>query len=373
MSNGLNQHFVPKFYFRLFTRGEKWIHLLRKGEDRISLEAPIKGECARHKFYGDPKIEHLFSKVEGQHSTVLRHLRDFAWQSSPPIRPADLARLHEAVLFQRSRTELEVEKNWPATQAFLLETFKEFVRRDPRIENPTMLLEEVEHGNIEFTQPTHERVALLIAAAIENAVLISDLDFHLLRNQTEYPFLFGDSPVVFCNTYYRNVTHRGVLGLTTPGLQIFFPLDSRTLLLMLDDQVYGGRSREPLIVDVHERCDVSQLNALQIHHSIDTVYFAEAGDRHYVSDLWDAHKHAVVPPKDRLEKRKGWLVNGKPVDEVLYQIFEPHLNIRLALSFIDCTPIPGSEYRFQRRSPELYQESKQKRHDRRSAAAKAKS
>lgn len=53
------------------------------------------------------------------------------------------------------------------------------------------------------------------------------------------PFIFGDAPVVFYNSYYRNVTARGVLGLQSPGLQIFFPLDSTTLLLLMDDKVYS--------------------------------------------------------------------------------------------------------------------------------------
>src|SRR5439155_16492895 len=108
--------------------------------------------------------------------------------------------------------------------------------------------------------------------------------------------------------------------------QIFYPLDSRTMLLLIDDQVYGGRYREPFLVDIDSRCDVSQLNALQLHHSLNAVYFADERDSDYVRDLWNAHKPMIVQPKSRLERRKGWLIDGKPVEDYLFQGFEPHLN-----------------------------------------------
>jgi hypothetical protein len=325
VANSVNQHFVPQFYFKLFTSGDRRIHLLHKKSERILLNASIKGQCARHRFYGPAEIEALFSPLESQHSAVLRHIRDLAWSPSPPpLESEHLARLWEALVFQRARTVLEGEKTTPANE---------------------------EHQGA---------VALSITTALESVLLISDLDVHVLRNLTDLPFVFGDAPVVFCNTYYRNVTHRGVLGYQTPGLQIFYPIDSRTLLMLLDDEVYGGRCREPFIVDLDQRCDVSQLNALQLHHSLDAIYFADARDQEYVGELWNAHKQAVVQPKLQLRNRKGWFNQGNECDDDLYHWFEPHLNFRLALSFIECSPIQPAQYAFRRRSPTLFHEVMQR-------------
>jgi Protein of unknown function (DUF4238) len=354
-----NQHFVPQFYFRMFTGGDRRIHVLHKKDERILLNASIKGQCARHRFYGPEEVEKSLCPLEGQQSAALREIRDLAWSSTPtPLEPHHLARVWEAVMLQRARTELEIAKISPASEELFLRMFTEHLKHAPGIEDRATLLEHVESGNIRITQEPQHVVALSVITAIKSCLLISDLDFHVLRNHTDYPFLFGDSPVVFYNTYYRNVTHRGVLGLQTPGLQIFYPIDSRTMIMLIDDQVYGGRYREPFLVDVDARSDVSQLNALQLHHSLHSVYFADAGNQGYVLDLWNAHKHAIVQPKSRMENRKGWLVDGKRVDDHLYHTFEPHLNIKLGLSFIKCTPIDPADYTFRRRSPELYEEHK---------------
>lgn len=354
-----NQHFVPQFYFKMFSGGDRRIHLLHKKDERIVLHASIKKQCARHKFYGSDDIEEALCRLEGQQSAALREIRDLAWSPTPiPLEPHHLARVWEAVMLQRARTELEIEKSTPAHEGLLLTMFTEYLKCAPGIEDRAAILEHIQNGNIRIKQDPQYTIGLSLATAMEDTLLISDLDFHILRNQTDYPFIFGDSPVVFCNTYYRNVTERGVLGFQTPGLQIFYPIDSRTVLMLLDSQVYYGQYRYSLATDVYQRCDVSQLNALQLHHSLHSVYFANESDQEYILDLWNAHKRAIVMPKSHLENRRGWHIDGKPVDEHIYHVFEPHLNIRLSLSFIECVPIHPSKYKFRRRSPELYQNHK---------------
>ena len=195
-----------------------------------------------------------------------------------------------------------------------------------------------------------------IDIALQNALLITDLNYYILRNHTDYPFVFSDAPVVFYNTYYQNVKNRGVLGMQTPGLQIFYPLNSNTVLMLIDDQIYRGWYKQSLFIDLIERSDVSQLNALQLHHSYQSIYFADVKDKEYIYDLRAAHKNRIIQPELRFVERDGWLVDGKPVDGTLYQMYEPQLNIELNLSFIDCTPISESEYKPRKRSPELVEE-----------------
>ena len=271
------------------------------------------------------------------------------------LEPRHLACIWEAIVFQRSRTELQVVKLSAAQEKMCLELFKEHLKVAPDIECREEMVGQLEQGHFRITESPQVAVSRSIDIALEGVMLISDLDFHVLRNQTYYPFIFSDSPVVFQNTYYQNVTHRGVLGYQTPGLQIFYPLNSETMLLLLDDQVYGGQRLESFVVDITRRSDVSQLNALQLHHSLDAVYFANRDSQEYIAKLWAAHKCSVIPPRNRFVKRTNWLVDNKPADTI-YQNFEPQLNIKLDLSFIDCTPIHESEYRFRRRSPDLVEE-----------------
>jgi len=160
--------------------------------------------------------------------------------------------------------------------------------------------------------------------------------------------------LVLYNSHYRNVTHRGVLGLQTPGLQIFFPLNSETLLMLLDTRVYTSPFGQRTILDISEP-DVSQLNILQLHHSLNAVYFSRETDRGYVGTLWDTHKSSVVQSRSQFRVEKGWLVDGQPVEKLMHT-FEPHLNHWLELSFVNSNPIRPSDYQFSHRSPELVAE-----------------
>jgi hypothetical protein len=359
MADRANQHFVPQFYFKLFTHGERRIHVLLKRSDRIVFNASIKGQCAGHKFYGPKNLESANSEIEARHSAAIRRMIELAWGKTPePLAPEHLAWLWEAVLFQRARTPLEREKKSPAMEALYLEVFKEHLRHAEGIRNRGEVLTDIERGAIRITQAPQSSVAFSIVSALTHVLLISDLDFHLLRNDTQYPFIFSDSPVVFYNTYYRNVRDRGVLGIQTPGLQIFYPLDPRTLLMLIDNQAYSGRYADSLHVDISQPSDVSQLNALQVHNSLDAVYFVDRKHAAYVSDLWQTEKPRVVQPKNRLQFVKAQLVDGSIAD--VYHMFEPQLNVGLDLSFIECTPIYPADYRFRHRSPQLVKENEKR-------------
>jgi hypothetical protein len=115
---------------------------------------------------------------------------------------------------------------------------------------------------------------------------------------------------------------------------------------------------ESTMIDIIERSDVSQLNALQLHHSINAVYFANVDDEEYITVLWEAHKNKIIPPRADFGIREGWLVDGKPVDGILYHMFEPQLNLTLELSFIECNPANPKDYTGQSRNKELVEENR---------------
>lgn len=361
MAGHINQHYVPQYYFKLFTGGRSHVCAMFTVDGRLVPAAPIRGQCARDLFYGSVEVEKAFSQLEGQHAEALRALIDVAATDDPAKFSEDhFGWLLQAVAFQRSRTLLEVEKEGPAEKAMFLHAFFEHVRRTKPPEEADMLLGAIERGEVEIVEDPAVTVRRQIGVALENAALLADLGFVILRNRTDYPFIFSDSPVVFYNTYYRKVTDRGVLGYQTPGLQIFLPLTPRLQLLMLDPDVYGVARLDGPFCDVTERGDVSQMNALQLYHSRQAVYFADKADADYVRELHAAHKAGMVKPESVFRVRKDLLVGGEAGVEVL-QTFEPHLRHGLSLSFVACEPVARRDYVFRRRSPELVAEHR-KRH-----------
>lgn len=366
MADYVKHHYVPQYYFKLFSKGDRRIHLLFKKDERIILNASIKDQCYHNKFYGTTSNENLLSTIEAVHSKTLKKILAIVWNEvegpyETEVIAKDFSLLWEIPIFQRSRSKLQIHKESPAMESMCLEFFRLHLESQPNAEENREIIEQIKKGNIRVIESPQHAILRSLDVGFECTKLFSDLNFYFLRNCTGYPFLFSDSPVVFCNTYYKNVKDRGVLGAQTPGLQIFYPLDSDTLLMLIDDQVYGGWYKNNLVVDLVEESDVSQLNALQLHHSSDSVYFADACYVEYVERLWNIHKHFIQQPRMIFKEEKGWLVDGKPVDGILYHTYEPQLNINLDLSFIECTPIKASDYKPRKRDPELVKKYGSKR------------
>lgn len=358
MPENANQHYVPQFYFRQFNGGTERICVLLLKNGRIVPTAPIKGQCARHMFYGTPEIEKQFSHLEGQHAAAFRALIMAATTGDVARFSNDhLPALLQAILFQRARTMLEVEKISPAMESMLLHVFKGYVRETQPPERLDEFLGPIERGEVQIIENPTVTVFRQIRVAFESSLLLVDMQPCIIRNHTDYPFLFSDSPVVFYNTYYRRIVDRGVLGLQTPGLQIFMPLTANLQLMLFDPAVYTGACRNAPFCDVSQRGDVSQLNALQLHHSRLALYFANPDDSEYVTELHWSHRHRLVKPEAAFRVRNDMCVRGEAPDEILHT-FEPQLNHELSLSFVDCVPVSPRDFVFRHRTPEIVEEHK---------------
>lgn len=352
-----SHHFVPQYYFRHFSQGRPYVHLLLRDSGQLVFQASIKGQCAHRNFYGHREVEEVLADLEGRHARATRKAVSHAWGSErAAVDEQMLFELLQALLLQRARTDHEVEKKAPAYEAQVLEMFKEHLRVAPSVENRDRLLRAIEEGEVAVRWDRQHAVLVSVSMAIESVLLVTDLGIYLLRNLTEYPFVFSDAPVVFCNTYLRNVRSRGVLGLQTPGLQVFMPLDSRTMLMLIDDAVYGGRYKKRMLVDVLQRADISMLNALQLHHSRNALYFASRSHSEYVSDLWLAHRNDLTDARTRFEVWQNALIDGEPSEGEVYHVYDPQIEADLDLSFVEVDPIQESGFRFSHRSPELVEE-----------------
>lgn len=177
----------------------------------------------------------------------------------------------------------------------------------------------------------------------------------LLLNYTKYPFIFGDSPVVFVNTYLINIKERGVLGLQSPGLQIFWPLNAWTTLMMYDKAEYELISDEGFRISIIQPSDIAQINALQMHHSLNAVYFGNSEHEEYVIRLWQAHKSSLETIQTELHMRNDWLIDGEASETILMHMLEPQINYNLRLSFLKCHSVGRHEFKFRYRNQEMVQ------------------
>jgi hypothetical protein len=74
MASRKNHHFVPQFYFHLFSGDDNCINVLHRSTGRILPKGPIKGQACKKLFYGSDTIEEALGIIEGAASTALKQL-----------------------------------------------------------------------------------------------------------------------------------------------------------------------------------------------------------------------------------------------------------------------------------------------------------
>jgi hypothetical protein len=167
---------------------------------------------------------------------------------------------------------------------------------------------------------------------------ISDLDATVLLNRTEYPFCFGDAPVVFYNALYRRLGRQGGLGLVTSGLMIYYPLTPTCSLLLTDPDRYQFNQVNHGVVEVLTE-DVHAFNTLELHASSSCLYFGNDAHADYFKGLW-------AKARDSLFSHASVVVNApesSAENRSPLGFYQPQLPFDLRLSFLDPRQFAGDE------------------------------
>jgi len=341
MSEKLLHHFVPRYYFRLFNGGKRFIHLLRRANGSVVRFASVRGQCARRKFYGSTAIENSLADLEGHHATVLSAITQFARTGRAlSLSVEGFNILSQAILLQRSRTPRALNVLVSGGKDLLLHVFHEYVKSRIDLPNRETLLAAARAGNVPV--PNRDVVELIMSMSISlrSVAALSDLSLVLLRNASAFPFLMSDAPVVLYNRHFWHEKSYGVLGFQSRGLLIFFPLTPALQLMLYDATTYSVTASDSVVV-VFADSDVAQLNALQLHSSVEAVYFAEPEHASHAHDLYRLHRPLLSAATSEflVHSPGSIMVDGKPnVNDVMH-VFEPHLPVLVDLSFIPRTPI----------------------------------
>ena len=238
LSEKLSHHFVPKYHFRIFTGGKRYIHLASRDGSRFVRFASIKGQCARHKFYGDENVENWLSNFESHHAAVYRAIIDIAWNArTTPLSDEEDHHLREAILLQHSRTPRNARIHASATDQMMLHTYCEYLKALPAAPERQATIKAIQRGEATIRNSQFINLMFALRIAPRAVKAISDLSLLILRNHTAVPFIMGDTPCVFSNHYMRSIKDSGVLGYMTPGLMAVLPIDFRTQVLLYDAAV----------------------------------------------------------------------------------------------------------------------------------------
>ena len=327
MTEGKRQHYVPRFYFRFFSEDGINIEIYNI-KRKEGFRGPFKHICSENYFYSkNLELEKNLSKIEERLTSVIKKL----------IEDKDLSKLTTQehfflclfITFQYTRTKMEKIISKQLTNLFVEFAVKPLIRSDIGLKKKGITKEEIDDLKI-----THPKDHLLkISYGLMDAPLIMNLKAVLLVNRTEKDFVFSDAPVVFHNTFFNQERNYGTTGFQSPGLQIFCPLNNKTMIMLFDENFYEIKHDSNHIVIVESESDIDSLNALQFFNCYENIYFSNKNQLRYIKNL-----HSKLPDSIKKREIKSEILKLPPRQDGTYSeifhTFTSSIDYKLTLSFM---------------------------------------
>lgn len=222
------QHFIPRMYFRRFSKDNQTIEQIII-KDKIHRKVAISKVCQKNYMYAkEPEFEKFLSFFESLANVIIRKIL-----KQEKICIEEYRNLLSYVGLQNRRTLLEKENIMKMVEKIAKETMTIRGEVVPQLKNKGISKEwlnglKIEHPGL-FLQS-------LFQAMMSNISLL-DLRMVILVNSSQKDLIFSDNPVVLYNRVKWNDKEFS-LGTQSPGLLIFFPLNSKNLLLLYDTYHY---------------------------------------------------------------------------------------------------------------------------------------
>lgn len=305
-------HFVPRFYLKRFSSSGKSISIYHVPSKRKIDSGNLSNQCYRDYFYGkEPEVEKSLASIEASASRVLHQLLEGEYSA------LDQMTLILYIAIQHGRTTYTVDAINDMADKFakhmLQYKFKE-LGADP------------EHFRIEYTKTSQ----LALIGAVIHHYLLLDLDMKIVRLSDGQCFITSDAPVILYNQFFQDDLRFHNDGFGSKGLMVFFPIDSKHLILLYDRNVYaiGGRSNGR----VTNPCasDIDQINGLQIAAANESVYFLDS--RFPVEDLSSRYSRFRSHEKMEFKTFPNWNTKTSRSEYVVSS--RTSLKMDLNLSFV---------------------------------------
>lgn len=297
------QHYVPQFLLKYFGYGAKnkekinifYIHQLYTRYNQ-----PVKGNFSQNYFYDrDNLVEDFLGKqIETPASKVIGKIVD----DKLNLTKEESLTLNRFILSLHSRTPEASER----VSKFVNSSIESIVREgcelnglDPEI---------AKEGHFEFNSDV--LASSITVDAVVNATLLEDLDYHLIKNETQLEFYISDHPVFIYNWLYRDLDHPAVTSLTARGLQIFIPLSPKRLLCLYDSKVYKYGSKSSVTCLFDDK-DIEILNSFQVINSSSVIGFHSRESETKVKKLYKKYKHIHMYNYESMILSTDFQENGK--------------------------------------------------------------
>ena len=258
-------------------------------------------------------MEKLLGMIEGYAAPYIDCLDKTKY--NPVISQSEINYLRLFTLIQYGRTPQYARISKTIVESLFNELAEELTKE--RHSDPSKgSVEKTEYGN---------NTSIHIETIMRSHPIAIDLDFTLIVNDADLEFVTSDNPVVMYNQLYSS----NATGISSKGLQIFFPISPRCAVYFYDSSTYKVRQDNNCsTITIHNR-DIAELNALQYCAATNNLYFNN--DAFNMNAL---RRKANVHRKQYLNRISKYSVaKGRRDSKVLLFSVPPDFKVSMKLSF----------------------------------------
>ena len=266
MENQIN-HYVPKFYLRLFSNSKKSIRKYMFDNDKIINHSSIEVTGGSYGLYGDNSngIEKQFMTWENNWSVVIKNVIE-----KEAINSKERDALLSFLVYSDNRTlkqaDIQNEIVTKRAQADIR------IRRDK--------------GEIDISDEEIESIKFTYDIPISHPYNVSpelidcckDLSIGLIKNTSGIDFITSDNPVAKYNYLYVKKGYFRPFGYCHRGVIFFLPLSPKICLIVYDNEPYDSTGVGDGVFTIEDNQEILKLNRLFVNVAYKEIYIPNSFD-----------------------------------------------------------------------------------------------
>ena len=322
---------MPQFYLKNFSTNDK-VQVYNLKAKRFNT-MNCREVCSRDYFYAQmPEIERAFSGMEREGSRIISKIIKDHNLSTISIEDYCLLLFFISVLYSRTpRVKQEAEQHFNGLSNYF---FRSFINNNiEKLKEKGIEKKDLENWRYDIDGPIH---AFAMKSIMERGpFLIKDLIPILFINCSSRDFIVSDNPVVLHNSFFNNSPigpAYGTTGLQSPGLQIFWPLDAKHMMVLYDGHFYNFKTKNKEYIEIYLEEDIDALNSLQFFNSSDNIIFSDPSQRENIGLLHSKFEAQLDKEYYSMDTIKRIKSNGKK-SEIIITYMED-IDYNLVLSFM---------------------------------------
>ncbi|MDJ0696874.1 MAG: DUF4238 domain-containing protein [Mastigocoleus sp. MO_167.B18] len=341
-----NQHYVPQCLLKHFANGKKKskkkINIFDTYRSELRYNQPIKNAFSENYFYDKDNQTEDF--LANQIETPASRIIDKIINGNFDLVNKEKLILQHFILSLFYRTPEASERASLFVNSHLESVVRQLLSLngfDPEMASA---------GSFNF-HPDH-LASLLAFQGVIDAVLLEDLKYHIIKNETQLEFYISDHPVFIYNWLYRDLEHPEVTSIAATGLQVFLPLSPKITLCLYDPKVYKYGQSSRLVTCIDNNNDIEILNSFQIINSDSFIGFYSKQSETCLKRLYERYKNVRLHQyeSDILSTNK----EAKGKIKSTHSSFTKQAKLRKKPSFIKIKKkFKGCALSYQERDPDL--------------------